>query len=117
MLRFGAGFFYTVDYTEDLPARYGGYTSLWNIRIRPRYRDDKGLLAHEKTHVRQFWRTPFLHWCRYKKNAAYRLTCEVDAYQVQLKSSPGNEWVYAGFISTKYNLNITRQEAYALLTE
>lgn len=112
--------FYSLKYTHDVPASFAGYTWLWIIKIRPEYKDDKGLLAHEKTHVWQFWRTCGLHiflrlldW--------YKLKIEVEAYSEQLCWPPANNdpdhyrKIYAGFIATKYGLDITEEEAYKLL--
>ena len=41
-----------VKYTDDV---VGGDAKLFRIRINPKYKDDKGLLAHEEEHVRQWY--------------------------------------------------------------
>ena len=87
------------------------------IFIRPEHRNDAGLLAHEKVHVRQWWRTLGLHSFLYLFSKAYKLRAEVEAYKVQAKYAKGHDPMptYAHFIATKYNLNITEEEALALL--
>lgn len=87
------------------------------IFIRPQHKGDAGLLAHEKVHVRQWWRTLGLHSLRYLFSRRYRLKAEVEAYREQLKHSPGNEAVYAVLITARYGLNITITEAYTALGE
>lgn len=89
------------------------------IFIRPRYKDDKGLLEHEKVHVKQFWRTLMLHGLFYALSNRYRLKCEVEAYKEQLKYCDNPKIVrgmFASFIATKYNIkDVTTAKAYALL--
>ena len=85
--------------------------------IRPEYRDDKGLLAHELEHVKQWWLTFGLHSFLYLLVPFYRLNSEVEAYKVQLKHSSGNERRFAEFIAERYGLDISVAEALALLRE
>lgn len=88
------------------------------IFIRPQYKDDFGLHEHEKVHVAQFWRLPVIHSILYFLSKEYRLTCEVDAYKEQLKycdDSVAAKEQFASFIATKYNLNISKEEAEKLL--
>jgi len=47
--------FYSLLYTDKVPEGSAGYASMWFIRIRPEYKDDKGLLEHEICHVKNFW--------------------------------------------------------------
>jgi len=50
--------YYSLKYTDKMPHDWtGGYAKAWFIRIRPKYKDDRGLLEHEKTHVRQWFFT------------------------------------------------------------
>jgi len=90
------------------------------IFIRPKYKDDIGLLEHEKTHVRQWLFTLSLHSPLYLFCKRYKLWAEVQAYRRQLLFKPAfNEdsyrIKYAGFIATKYKLTISQGEAYKLL--
>ena len=101
-----------VFYTDRLiPQQFAGYTRGPVIFIRPEYKNDKGLLEHEKVHVRQFWRTLGLHGPIYKFSKSYRLKCELEAYSVQLRYSPNSADVFAKFITEKYDLDITQAEA------
>ncbi len=88
------------------------------ILIRPKYKDDLGLLEHEKVHVKQAWRNVFppIHAIRYSLDKSYRLDCEIEAYRKQLEHSPGNELLFASFISTDYALDISVEESLRLLT-
>ncbi|MDP3651039.1 MAG: hypothetical protein Q8R67_05080 [Rhodoferax sp.] len=42
-------------YTDKLPPNVGGAANAFVVRIRPKYRDDAGIHAHELVHVMQFW--------------------------------------------------------------
>ncbi len=112
--------YYTLEITDDMPEGFGGYTENWWIKIRPKYQDDPGILEHEKCHVRQLWRTLFMHNLLLNMNW-YRLRCEVEAYKEQLACPPANNQEsyrvqYAEFISTKYGLDISVEGARKLLS-
>ena len=88
------------------------------IFIRPKYKDDKGLIEHEKVHVRQAWRNIFppIHTLRYKLDKDYRLKCEVEAYKEQLDHYPDDRsLLFASFIANDYGLNVSVSEALELL--
>ena len=111
---------YSLKYTDDMKDWQGGCARFWFIKIRPKYKDDVGLLEHEKVHVRQFWRLPFIHGIRYKFSEKYRLRCEVEAYREQLRWYPDTytDWYrscYAKSITEKYNLDIKIDKAIGLL--
>jgi hypothetical protein len=76
------------------------------IFIRPKYKEDKGLLAHEQVHVKQWFKTLALHPFLYLFSAKYRYKSELEAYKEQLKYSPDKASKYAEFIKTRYNLSI-----------
>jgi hypothetical protein len=110
-----------IFFTDALvPDGFEGYAFGPLAFIRPRRRDDAGLIAHEETHVEQFWRLPIIHSIRYRWDADYRLACELEAYRVQLTHSLA-DWrqadaaLFAEFIATKYDLEITAEAALALL--
>jgi len=93
-------------YTNKLiPSRFAGityqiwFTPLSVILIRPKYRSDKGLLAHEQTHAKQI-RHNWLWFLFYNFSKKYRLKYEAEAYRVQ-----------ATFLSSLYNLDISYQDA------
>lgn len=112
---------YSLKYTDKVKEGSRGQARAWFIRIRPRYRYDKGLLEHEKTHVRQFWQTFGLHSLLYLLSKEYRLDSEAQAYKVQLEYLPYYDLKeeyrisYAKAISTKYGLKISEVEAHKLL--
>ena len=54
------------------------------IFIRPEYRDDQALIAHELVHYDSMaWVTPFW-WLRYIFSKSFRWSQEVKAYRVQI---------------------------------
>lgn len=88
------------------------------VFIRPKYRDDLGLLAHELCHEDQAWSYGFppIHALRYALSKSYRLACEVEAYREQALYYPDDRRErFAGFISRDYGLNVTAEEALRLL--
>ena len=89
------------------------------IFIRPKYRDDRGLLEHEKVHVHQFWtRGLIVHSLRYLFSKAYKLNAEVEAYREQAQWYPDDRLPkFASIIATKYGLKITEESALTLLRE
>jgi hypothetical protein len=123
-------------YTDSLDEGIGGQANGPVVRIRPKYRDDKGLHAHELEHVKQWWIATILsaaliaaglyhfqeplwgaigsigvHGLLYKLVPAYRLWCEVQAHKVQAEYSPQSIAFFAQRIATMYGLNITAEEA------
>ena len=101
-------------FSDCMPERFAGYTIGPIALIRPAYRNDIGLIAHEQCHIDQFWRNPFkvilATWIK-----DWKLELDVEAYKVQLEHSPGNELRFATFIAEKYDLDITQAEALELL--
>ena len=104
-------------YTDLMPLRFSGYTLGPIVLIRPRCRDDQGLLQHELVHVRQFWRTFGLFGIAYWLSKSRRFEYEVEAYREQLKYSPGRQALFARFLANNYDLNITEPQALAALTQ
>jgi hypothetical protein len=83
------------------------------IFIRPKHKGDRGLLEHEKVHVRQYWRCLWTLGFRRKT----KLQREVEAYREQLKwYSDDRTMLFAQFIATRYGLNVEPEEAYLYLT-
>lgn len=88
------------------------------VFIKPEYKNDKGLLAHEQVHVSQWKRNPLMPLI-YKFNKTYRLNCEVEAFKEQLKYYDNKEYhldYFSNFLATNYNLNITKDAAKVLLS-
>lgn len=85
------------------------------IRIAPEFFDDKGFIAHELTHVRQFYRSFGLHAFAYYFSKKHRLKSEVEAYKAQIATGMYGKELAARNISTLYGLNITQSYASSLL--
>lgn len=134
-------------YTDRLiPERFGAVNFGPVSLIRPKYRDDAGLKAHEAIHAAQWMMMaaigpvcagvaylaqidaaqPYLlavllvpalfHGVLYKAVARYRQACEVAAYKAQLKCYPDDRTeLLAGFLASKYGLNIGHTAAIKLL--
>lgn len=65
---------------KDLPNTIKGRSwGLW-IEIQPKHKDDLGLLAHERCHVRQFFTYPFVYGLLYKFSSKFRYKFEVEAF-------------------------------------
>ena len=98
---------YTVIYTT-IGVPMGGKSFGPLILIRPKYRDDRGLLEHEKVHVRQWWawaKTGFLH-------RPSHFDREVEAYREQIKWYPYPTINYfAERLANNYGFDITIDEA------
>ncbi|TSP13972.1 hypothetical protein [Cupriavidus campinensis] len=107
-----------IETNRLIPKRFDGFSFGPLVLIRPG--TSAGLLAHELTHVAQFWRRPFTHAIRYQFSPAYRQACEVEAYRAQLAV---NGWEVrrvirlASSLAGKYGLRLTNMEAMRLLAE
>ena len=87
------------------------------IVIHPKYRDDKPLLAHERTHQAQMARVGTVRWWwRYLTDKAFRQQAEVEAYQVQI-SHGARRSNCASYLANNYWLYIDYATAYALLKD
>lgn len=128
-------------YTDKLPEDVGGCANGPVVRIRTKYRDDTGIHAHEAEHVRQWWMGVLigvlaaltilsipsvwsawwplaliagcaLHPLAYGLLPRYRLWAEARAYRIQIKHYPDDRArLFAGFLASRYGLNISIEEA------
>lgn len=79
------------------------------ITIRPKFLEDKGILAHELKHVEQYKKDWF--FCiKYKYSKSYRLKAELEAYKEQIKIYKYKEikecgWLIDALVN-KYNLGM-----------
>lgn len=86
------------------------------IFIRPKYKNDIGLRMHEWTHVKQWLMTFGVHSMLYLMSKRYKLWAEVQAYKEQLKFClTDKSELFAGFISSNYGLDVTKEEVLILL--
>jgi len=102
--------YYDLHYMPKFDRPIGGYAKRWKIYILEKYRNDKGILEHEKCHVRQWYFTLGIHSILYRFADWYKLWAEVQAYKIQLKTNPP-EWpdytdLYAKFITNNYGLDV-----------
>lgn len=128
-------------YTDKLPANVGGRATGPIVRIRPEYRDDKGVHAHEQVHVNQWYFglllgalvAAVLYYFGHEAwplalfagavahplatlNESYTLWKEVQAYKEQAKHYPDDRrLLFASFIAHNYGLSVTTEDAYKLL--
>jgi hypothetical protein len=101
-----------IVYTEKLPQDWaGGWCYGPLILIRPRHKDNKGLLVHELFHSTQFWLTLGIHGILYSLIPKYRYWSEIWAYRRQLKHSVGSEKYFAQVIAKHYRLDVTEEQA------
>lgn len=76
------------------------------IFIKPKFKDDVGLLNHEMVHVKQHWRTSWFHHFKYKDSAKYRFESEAEAYAIQYDSYPDKKHfdIFVELMLEKYGL-------------
>jgi len=107
-----------VFYVDTLPKGFGGMAHGPVIRILERLRNDEGIRQHELVHVRQWFWTLGLLPILYYFIPRFKLWCEVQAYRKQLMFyADDRSWQFAGFIATKYGLNISQYDAHQLLKD
>ena len=136
--------YYLIKYAKELPNGFGGTAQGPLIKILSKYKDDAGLLEHEKVHVRQWYAVlalvllisglltllvspslwplyglaPFLHQLLYKFVRPYRRWCEVQAYRKQLAIGGYDSSHFAvTALVEKYDLNLSTNDAKALLID
>jgi len=98
-----------------IPAGFDGYTVGPVVLVRPG--TSAALLAHEQTHARQFWRCLGCNGLLYQVSRRWRLRLELEAYRVQLAvAGPPAALQLSAALASQYDLNITQEEAYRLLT-
>jgi hypothetical protein len=96
-----------------------GTTRGFLIFIRPQYKDDRGLLEHEKVHRKQFFKHGlFIHSLLYKFVPEYRIASEVEAFREQARWYEDDRLPhFAKIIATRYGLNVTEEAALKLLRD
>lgn len=136
--------YYLLKYAEKLANGFGGTAQGPLIKVLSKYKDDAGLIEHEKTHVRQWYAVmalglllcvlltllvspslwpmygvaPFLHQLLYRIVRPYRRWCEVRAYrkQIAIGDYTSNEFAVTSLVE-KYDLRLSVDEARALLID
>lgn len=96
--------FYKIIITNwFIPERFGAYTIGPVVLIRPEFQTRQGLVAHELTHVQQWWKNPLMGlWYKFSARARYQY--ELEAHQQQARLDPGwRSWMPEHLLSN-YNL-------------
>lgn len=136
--------YYLIKLSEKLPNGFGGTAQGPLIKLLSKYKDDVGLIEHEKTHVRQWYAVlvlglllgtlltlfvstslwplcglaPFLHQSLYKFARPYRRWCEVQAYRKQIETGGyANNDFAVNTLANKYDLGLSVDDARALLID
>ena len=103
-----------VKYVKSDDKRLAGYRGKnWGFitYIDEKYKDDKGLLEHERTHFKQFIKNPFMG-LKYKYSKKWRSRYEIEAYAVQAKYCPDKEYAFRKFgelMSKNYGLDYSAE--------
>jgi len=122
-------------YTDNLPPNVGGCANGPVVRIRPQYRNDAGIHAHENEHVEQWWIASLIaamligfiahkygfpielallgfavHSIAYGLLRSYRLWSEARAYATQVRHGCPLS-IAAARLSRDYRLDITPEQA------
>lgn len=134
--------YYFVKCAEKLTEGFGGIAQGPIIKMLHKYKDDVGLIEHEKTHVRQWYAVLaigllictlltllvslslwplyglalFSHQLLYKFVRPYRRWCEVKAYRKQIETGgyTSNEFAVTMLVD-KYDLGLSVDKARVLL--
>ena len=122
--------FALIFYTDNLPVdsavpptwRLAGTQRGFIVSLRPEYRGDEGLLAHELVHIGQAWRLLMIgHALLYLFNRRYKLWAEVQAYREQMRH-PDRKGNYMDLDSAvrrlrspRYGFDLTEVQARAAL--
>lgn len=103
-----------VHFTDNIKDGFGGMAYGPYVKLRLKYREDEGLLQHELTHAKQWYRTIGTHGIWYLLFERYRLQSEIEAYAVQAMqpmnwASDPTDWM-ADAILAKYNITSYTKE-------
>lgn len=97
---------------------WGSALTPWLMILSSEHKDDAALIAHEQCHQSQQRRDgTFTFWWRYLTNKAWRLSYEVEAYKVWIKTAPEDTYRVIAWLARDYGLNLSIDESVALLTE
>jgi len=112
---------YKLILSDNLPSHVGGRCSYpWypvygtcTVTIRPKYKNDIGLLNHELKHVEQY-ETRWYHSLLTRFSKAYVYKVELEAYTEQIKEYKYTElkqanWI-VGALVNKYNLDVSYEQ-------
>ena len=102
-------FFYTDRFVKLGAATYF-LGPICVILVKPKYKNDKGLHNHEMVHVKQYWKSFWMHTFKYNNSEKYRLESEVEAYAIQYKTYPDEKHfnLFVEYMLEKYSLGFDR---------
>lgn len=101
-----------VTYTNNFePQSVAGRANGPFVRIRPQYKADEGLHAHEYEHVRQWYLTLFLHPLLYRFSRKYRLWSEAHAFARQVACGGNLSQMAHRMAGPHYDLGISVERA------
>jgi hypothetical protein len=97
--------------TDLLPKKFGGGTLICIVLLRPKHKDNEGLIQHELTHIKQNLRTCLFSALKQNWSKQHRLDRECEAYAVQLSYSNTlfHKDLYIDFMYNKYNLGMSKE--------
>ena len=127
-----------IIYTEKGMTWQAGTAKAFLVKIKEKYAGDAGLLAHELTHVKIFWLVTLVSalliyltapiellplalavkGLAYSFLPAWRLREEVICYRAQSNAYNDDKdrtSIFAALINARYDLDITKEDARALL--
>lgn len=106
---------YLLSFSDNLPEGVGGRATMFFVRIRPKYKDDEGIIKHECFHIMMYWLitlpllilvgvggffneivwaaaflVPSFEPIFYQFFSLYQKWVEIRAYRRQLKYPPAN---------------------------
>jgi len=86
----------------------------WRVLIDERYKNDEGLIAHERLHVFWGWMTLGMYWLLYALIPQFRYWAEGWCYRRQLRYSvykSDDAILFAQFIYVRYGLDVSEDKA------
>ena len=134
--------YYHLRYSDKLNGTTRGTSKFFMIQIGTKWYDDKGLLEHEKTHVKQWYTMTFLlslmvvpfinviptellpiilliiacaHNGLYPISKRYRLYCELQAFASQINTNGHGIYHAAKSITENYNLDVSFDDVLIML--
>lgn len=106
-----------VIYTDKvIPKKHDAFNLFFVILIRPAFKGDEGLLAHELAHTDQVLRTKGLHIIKMRVSKKYRLEAEAEAYAISVNYGLPIQTATKHLYSN-YNTGATYSECYNKICE
>lgn len=94
-----------------IPKKHDAFNLFFVILIRPEFKGDEGLLAHEMVHTEQVLRTKGLHIIKMLVSKEYRFESEAEAYATSVNHGMKMQKA-AVHLHRDYNTRHTYSECY-----